>query len=107
MKTIAVRYLENYTGFFASLAEDANLGFPAPRSFRWERNGAVQPNTTERQFGYPNVSIAHLHREDEGEYVLLATNYRVDGTVLGRGVGRLHLEVHCEQFYTKVYNDLS
>ena len=77
---------------------DSMEAFPFPREYQWTRNGVVLHNTSAAVFGYPAISFLNVSRSDSDQYVLTATNYRLDypAQKLGTGVGSVHVNVLCK-----------
>lgn len=78
--------------------ESNRIANPYPTNIHWKQNGATQSNDSRRIFGYPTVTFTSLNRSDGGNYILMATNYRLDSnsTAVGTGIGSFFLNVLCE-----------
>lgn len=72
--------------------------FPFPREFEWRRNGVTLINSSRMEFGYPQLNITSVTREDSGLYTLTATNTRLSDPqeVVGTDNGSIQLQVYCE-----------
>ena len=80
------------------LSAGQTQAFPFPREFEWKRNGVALSNSSRTEFGYPQLNITAVTREDRGWYTLTATNSRLGDPreVVGTGNGSIQLQVYCE-----------
>ena len=87
--------------FSQNLENEMEEAFPYPRSFSWEKDGNTVENTTRQSFGYPDLRINPVSRDDSGVYTLTATNYRLDNesVEIGSDSGSFTLDVLCKDWY--------
>lgn len=77
---------------------ETSEAFPFPQDYQWRRNGAEAVNSSTVVLGYPAISFFSILRSDSANYILTATNYRLDypEQKLGTEVGSIQINVLCK-----------
>lgn len=95
-----IRILEGDRGYNEHF-EIGEPPYPPVSTFEWTKDRNPVANDTNRAlFGYPDVRISTVERQDSGVYTLTASNYFLEdpSQVVGIGVGMFVLEVYCKEY---------
>ena len=71
--------------------------YPFPSQVSWTEDGEeVEGASSTRVFNYSSIFIGSVEPSDSGVYLLSATNYLLNGSLLGTDSASLTLNVLCE-----------
>ena len=84
--------------FNVDMAEPGSpQAFPFPSQVSWTKDGEeVEGASSTRVFNYSSIFISSVEPSDSGVYLLSATNYLLNGSLLRTDSASLTLNVLCE-----------